>query len=580
MMTSTLPANPSLENLRKQAKSLRSAWQAGQLGALRRIVVAHPRFQAATEADLRAAKPRLADCQLVVARENGFESWPRLKVAVVSTSRGLPDEFILTACLCHDDPHFDHRSFHVRANEILAANPWLASANIWSAATAGNAAAVKTFLDADPDLINQAGPESWTPLICACYSRVKPVEPAHSTLEVVKLLLDHGADPNSYTIKGNADERLDQTGRRFTALTGLFGGGSTGLANQPMHPQWREVAQLLLECGADPADEQAIINNPKASLEILLRHGLKPTAMARTNARGNSPGITLMGRALGRAAMSNDAGLVKLLLEYGARTEERLNGKTPWEQATTRGHMEVAKILADAGAPTVRLNDVDQFVSLCLAGNGPGVRAMLNNAPGLIERAPRNMVQRAVGTERKEAVKLALDLGFDPNFIDDNAAIHHAGVLAKNEEILRLLLEGGASVKLREPWYDSTGIGWAEFFEHPELRDRLLNEEEICLFDALDYGRLDRVGDILARDPDALERPFAKCLSREPNPQDWQTPLVRMVDQGKTEAVRALLDCGADATAHHPDGRSVLQLARDKGFKEIAELVERQGVKF
>ena len=68
------------------------------------------------------------------------------------------------------------------------------------------------------------------PLICACYSRVKPVDPAHSTFVVAKLLLDRGADPNAFTMKGNMDERLDQTARRFTALTGMFGGGSTGMA--------------------------------------------------------------------------------------------------------------------------------------------------------------------------------------------------------------------------------------------------------------------------------------------------------------------------------------------------------------
>jgi ankyrin repeat protein len=81
----------------------------------------------------------------------------------------------------------------------------------------------------------------------------------------------------------------------------------------------------------------------------------------------------------------------------------------------------------------------------------------------------------------------------------------------------------------------------------------------------------------LARDPAALERPFAKCLSREPKPEDWQTPLVRMVVRGKTEAVRLLLDHGADAAARHPDGRSLLQIARDQGCNEIASLLEARG---
>jgi ankyrin repeat protein len=50
-----------------------------------------------------------------------------------------------------------------------------------------------------------------------------------------------------------------------------------------------------------------------------------------------------------------------------------------------------------------------------------------------------------------------------------------------------------------------------------------------------------------------------------------------MVDRGKTEAVRVLLEHGADVTARHPDGRSLLQLARDKGFDEIASLLQQRG---
>jgi hypothetical protein len=157
------------------------------------------------------------------------------------------------------------------------------------------------------------------------------------------------------------------------------------------------------------------------------------------------------------------------------------------------------------------------------------------------------MVSRAVWTKRKEAVALVLDLGFDPNWIEDNAAIRQTGALANQGEILQLLLDRGASLKLRDPWYDGTAIGSADFFNAIALRDRLLNEADICLFDALDYNRLDRVPDILARDPDALERPFAKCLSREPRPEDWQTPLARMAARGNADAVRVLLNHGANA---------------------------------
>jgi hypothetical protein len=287
-MTASLPPHPSLENLKKQAKTLKSAWQEGDARALNRIRAVHPKFVNTTDDRLRAANPKLGDCQLVLARELGFDSWRDLKAAVESANResakkesaneDLPHQFVTIACLCHDDPHYDHRSFHAQAHAMLRENPWLAESTIWSAATAGNSAAINAFLDGDPGLVNRPGPYGWAPLICACYSRVDPSDPSHSTFEAAKVLLDRGADPNAFTMKGNADDRLDQTPRRFTALAGLFGGGSTGLANQPPHPRWRELAELLLERGANPADEMALALNQDACLEMLRRHADGPRA--------------------------------------------------------------------------------------------------------------------------------------------------------------------------------------------------------------------------------------------------------------------------------------------------------------
>jgi ankyrin repeat protein len=564
-MTNSLPANPSLENLKKQAKTLKKACQRGDADALQRIRAVHPRITKSAEGDLRQLAPRLTDCQLVLAREAGFNSWPQLKVAVESAHQQLPEQFVTIACLCYDDPHYDHRTFHARAHEMLERNRWLTGADVWSAATAGNVGAVKAFLEENPDLVNRPGPHGWTPLLCACYSRVKPVDAGHSTFDVAKLLIDHGADPNTFTWKHNDPPGSDRA-RRFTALSGLFGGGSTGPANQPPHPRGRELAELLLQRGADPADEMALAINQDACLELLLRHGLKPDAMTRG-------GITLMGRTLCLAARRGKIDQVRLLLAHGARTDERFDGRIAWEHAMRFGHLDVARVLEEAGAPVAELSERERFVAFCMAGDERGARAMLERNPEVMQQAPKALVHRAVATKRMEAVKLVLDLGFDPNFQEDNAAIHETGPLADNEEIRRLLLDRGASLMLRDPWYDSTGVGWADFFDCRELRDKYLDDGPICLLDALEFKRFDRVPDVLARDPDALERPFAKCISREAKSEDWQTPLVRMVDQGNIDAVRVLLEHGADRSARHPDGRSLVQLARDKGFQEIAELL-------
>lgn len=43
-MTTSLPPNPSLENLKKQAKTLQKKWQAGDPGTLSRIRAAHSQY--------------------------------------------------------------------------------------------------------------------------------------------------------------------------------------------------------------------------------------------------------------------------------------------------------------------------------------------------------------------------------------------------------------------------------------------------------------------------------------------------------------------------------------------------------
>ena len=65
---SKLPERPSLEQLRKQAKELLQQLRNSESVALKRLHAYEP----------NASKPILADAQHLIAREYGFESWPKL----------------------------------------------------------------------------------------------------------------------------------------------------------------------------------------------------------------------------------------------------------------------------------------------------------------------------------------------------------------------------------------------------------------------------------------------------------------------------------------------------------------------
>ena len=77
-MDKNLPARPHVDHLRRQAKKLLAAFNAGDTAAARAFRDHLPAARGLNADGLRAAKLRLADAQSVVARQNGFASWPVL----------------------------------------------------------------------------------------------------------------------------------------------------------------------------------------------------------------------------------------------------------------------------------------------------------------------------------------------------------------------------------------------------------------------------------------------------------------------------------------------------------------------
>ena len=74
-MTRILPSTPSLEHLRNQAKALLRAFHDGEIPALARI----NEHLSASPAGHHPPAVSLVSAQHVIAREHGFDSWPKLK---------------------------------------------------------------------------------------------------------------------------------------------------------------------------------------------------------------------------------------------------------------------------------------------------------------------------------------------------------------------------------------------------------------------------------------------------------------------------------------------------------------------
>jgi ankyrin repeat protein len=488
MPVQELPSNPSFENLRKQAKSLQKAVLSNEPGALSRVREFHPK-------GVEIARTfRLSDAQLVIARSYDFASWTKLKEYVemldrhsfmppsprsVIDAESITDRFIRLACLDYLE---DHASRREEAREIFASRPSLAKDNIYTAATVGDVATVKDLLSQDSRLANlRGGPHNWEPLLYAAYSRLNSEAAGHSTLEVARVLLDCGADPNAgFLWDGHY---------LFTALTGAFGEGERGPVHQPEHQYCYELARLLLEAGADPNDSQTLYNKMFTGgtrhLELLFEFGLGKGGdgvwFKRMGERLGTPAEMLQ-QQMGWAAKYNQIERMKLLVEHGVdvnKADSRLR-KTPYELAVLHGNKEIADYLLEHGAEKTSLSEVDDFAAACLAGDESQARSLLDHIPELIRRLGWRRVellQLAAESDKREAVRLMVKLGFDLNEVSRTTALHNAAMNG-HLEMVKLLIELGANPLIRDREFNAFARGWAEYGEHKEVADYLKTFEK------------------------------------------------------------------------------------------------------
>ncbi|NBE98592.1 ankyrin repeat domain-containing protein [Nonomuraea sp. KC401] len=456
-----LPDHPRIDRLRKQAKTLLQQVRAGVPEARGLVAEFHPR---------PPRTPRLSDAQLVTARMYGFPSWPRLKEHIGTVERYTrsphrvapredpPEEFLRTACLTYGP------NDRGEAGPLLARDPGLSTANVFTMAATGSARALAGALAADPGLARaQGGPFGWEPLLYLAYARL---DPPGRPVEAARLLLDHGADPNAGFL-------WDGLTTPFTALTGAFGGGE---GDQPPHPSGRELARVLLEAGADPNDGQTLYNrglagsftDDTAHLELLLEFGLGcgdggPWGV-RLGPTLPSPG-QLMRDELATAALRGGPRRARLLLAHGAEVDglgghPAFGGRTPYALAVLSGHTEVAQLLAAAGAST-ELDRTDAFTVACMRADGDAVAACGREAlTQALARTP-DLINRAAEQRKPAAVRLLADLGFDVNHLR-RATPLHAAAWNDDVETATVLVELGADLTIRDTEHDATPLGWAE----------------------------------------------------------------------------------------------------------------------
>lgn len=281
-MTTRYPGS-SLENLKKQAKSLLKSARDNDRAALERVA---PYVQNTTNF-------KLNDAQLVISRELGFASWARLKTFLVESVGA----FVTAA---------NNGDIDV-AGTMLAREPSLAQAPraLFRAAAMGKTDIVRLLVEHGAD-VNAATVEDssyvGTPLLAATEML--------NDADTVALLLELGADPN------------------------LAAGGEAPLhmamGTYARTPDKHGVIELLLDAGATHDQPEAVMAIHRGRIDLLAAQLDDDPELVHQRFEEvdylwlpfNRPGPTL----LHIAADYNEVEMGRLLLSRGADINARAEG--------------------------------------------------------------------------------------------------------------------------------------------------------------------------------------------------------------------------------------------------------------
>jgi hypothetical protein len=328
MPTRQLPAHPSLEHLRHQAKDLLRQHSERDPAAAQRLREFHPNLRHATDQQIFSAPLTLSDAQLAIAREYGFASWPRLRHHIEKP--GVSDNLALLHHERIEDPIFR------RAVSLI---------------DSGDASGLSRLLSENPALIHQrvlfeGGNYFRNPALLEFIAE-NPIR--HGTLpanvlDIAKILLEAKPEPTS------VNETL-----------GLVASGRVPRECNIQLP----LLEILCAHGADPASalSTAALHGEFAAVRHLIHLGAKPdlstlAALGETEAfLRHLPAADSSERhlALALAAQYGRAEIVRALLDAG-EDPNRYNPpgahshSTPLHQAALAGHFDTVRLLVERGA--------------------------------------------------------------------------------------------------------------------------------------------------------------------------------------------------------------------------------------
>jgi uncharacterized protein len=552
--TRTLGAGASLESLKKEAKrwlnALRNEGDAAARERLRRVL------------PNAGASVGLREVQHAVALEHGLPSWAALKEALADRALAKrstgerADDFLRHAIDRMGEPLAAH---------ILRKHPDVARFSVHTAVVGGDLAEVERRLAHDSAAASvTGGPKGWQPLQYLCYARLPLAEPSEHAVAIARALLDAGADPNA---KWN-----DGWENPFTLLTGVIGDGEQRHAP---HPRAVELAELLIERGAQAYDTQSLYNTSLSTdntfwLDFLYSHSEAVGDAERWRSKEAWPANGMLDYLIGNAVSRNHLKRTRWLLERGAHaTAPHFYSKRNLHtEALLGGFTELAQLLLDFGARPERLDDVHAFQAACMSGDRATALRLLAAHPEY-RRFPGPMYQ-AADRDRVDVAEMLLELGVSPDVEHGGWTALHSAAHSNSVRVAKLLVERAATIDIRENKYHSTPLGHAVWAGNRDMVDLLstVSRDVIALVRA---GKVERLRAVLDAEPALIQAT-----------RDGRTPLYFLSppEERALEIAELLLARGADPKFTDPDGLTAADAAAKSGLEDLADLLrDTQSVK-
>lgn len=386
--------------------------------------------------------------------------------------------------------------------------------------------------------VNARGREGNTPLHDAA---------SHGSTEAVRVLLEHGADPN-----------VTNDSRQTAAMLALDSRDAE--IRQFLEPGKRETLRLLIQTGAEiPSIHLAAFMGDRAKVEAFLSNG----------ADANEP-LSDGWTPLHVAAREGHANVIEALVARGAPIDAKDHvGDTPLLTAVRWGHLDAVKALASAGADIEARDDHGETaLHVAVSGGHTNVVEFLT-AKGAdvdaMDSSERTPLHYAASDLQVETANLLITHGADVSLRSD------LGQTPLHEAIEKDFPSGYYWYRVRDterdPYPNMERPTDAQIEEL--MRPLLVATVECLVKHGADVNIKDGVGctplHIAAAAyglADVVEILLAGGARIDAIGRRGQTPLHDAAQARNLETVELLVCWGADVKAKDEDGKTPLDLAR------------------